>query len=412
MVIGQVFADDNPMEFHGYFRPGAGANSRGGSQVTFQAPGAPAKYRLGNENDNYGEFLFSKKLQEDATSAYFTPYYMLGETDAANSSGSYFTQQAYVEAGNFDFNKDLKFWAGKRYYMRNDIHINDYYFLNTSGYGGGFTDMAIGSIGKLAVAYLVGSDSDSAVGVGNPAKQLIDIRLYDVPAPAGKLTFILTPSTIRGQGKTYTNGDVYQSVSGIGGGIMHVTDNVFGKPGYNKLALLYGTGSSSWRGGGSVSPAIQSQAAADALKYFKDEETLEIAESGSADVSDHFSLMYDAIYKNDDNGQPASSKLTWTSAGIRPIYNFTKNFALVFEAGVDNVDNKTADYKGTLTKFTLAPTLRPNVKFFARPELRLFVTYAKWSNDFNKASAGGVGGDAFAGKTRGMTYGVQTEAWW
>ena len=36
-------------EFHGYFRSGYGLNSVGGHQVAFEAPGADAKYRLGNE---------------------------------------------------------------------------------------------------------------------------------------------------------------------------------------------------------------------------------------------------------------------------------------------------------------------------------------------------------------------------
>src|SRR5260370_17879464 len=45
-------------EFHGYFRSGYGLNSEGGQQVAFQAPGAEAKYRLGNEAETYGEFIF------------------------------------------------------------------------------------------------------------------------------------------------------------------------------------------------------------------------------------------------------------------------------------------------------------------------------------------------------------------
>src|SRR5438552_1949511 len=45
-------------EFHGYFRSGYGLNSQGGGQVVFQAPGADAKYRLGNEAETYGEFIF------------------------------------------------------------------------------------------------------------------------------------------------------------------------------------------------------------------------------------------------------------------------------------------------------------------------------------------------------------------
>ena len=45
-------------EFHGYFRSGYGVNGQGGQQVAFQAPGAGAKYRLGNEAETYGEFIF------------------------------------------------------------------------------------------------------------------------------------------------------------------------------------------------------------------------------------------------------------------------------------------------------------------------------------------------------------------
>ena len=48
----------NAFEFHGYFRSGYGLNSEGGEQVAFQAPGAGAKYRLGNEAETYGEFIF------------------------------------------------------------------------------------------------------------------------------------------------------------------------------------------------------------------------------------------------------------------------------------------------------------------------------------------------------------------
>ena len=40
-------------EFHGYFRSGYGLNSRNGQQVAFQAPGADAKFRLGNEAETY-----------------------------------------------------------------------------------------------------------------------------------------------------------------------------------------------------------------------------------------------------------------------------------------------------------------------------------------------------------------------
>ncbi|MCV5663612.1 carbohydrate porin, partial [Escherichia coli] len=47
------------LEFHGYLRTGTGSSSEGGKQVCFSAPGAGAKYRLGNECETYGEVAFA-----------------------------------------------------------------------------------------------------------------------------------------------------------------------------------------------------------------------------------------------------------------------------------------------------------------------------------------------------------------
>ena len=44
-----------PFEFHGYLRSGYGMNGEGGKMEAFKAPGAFAKYRLGNEAETYGE---------------------------------------------------------------------------------------------------------------------------------------------------------------------------------------------------------------------------------------------------------------------------------------------------------------------------------------------------------------------
>jgi len=56
--ISKLQEQSGAFEFHGYFRSGYGLNGRGGAQVAFQAPGADAKYRLGNEAETYGEFIF------------------------------------------------------------------------------------------------------------------------------------------------------------------------------------------------------------------------------------------------------------------------------------------------------------------------------------------------------------------
>ncbi|HAB18257.1 MAG TPA: hypothetical protein DCE44_17665 [Verrucomicrobiales bacterium] len=58
--VEQVLADF--IDIGGYFRAGYGRDNQGGPQVAFQAPGAPAKYRLGNEAENYGELIFAKNF--------------------------------------------------------------------------------------------------------------------------------------------------------------------------------------------------------------------------------------------------------------------------------------------------------------------------------------------------------------
>ena len=45
------------LEFHGYVRTGTGVTSEGGKQACFGI--APAKYRLGNECETYGEVAFA-----------------------------------------------------------------------------------------------------------------------------------------------------------------------------------------------------------------------------------------------------------------------------------------------------------------------------------------------------------------
>jgi maltoporin len=82
--------------------------------------------------------------------------------------------------------------------------------------------------------------------------------------------------------------------------------------------------------------------------------------------------------------------------------------SLAFEAGLDHTRSGTGRYEGWLEKFTLAPQFGAGRKFFSRPVLRTFVTYANWSDGLR----GFVGGVPYSDKTQGFTYGVQAETWW
>ena len=107
-------------------------------------------------------------------------------------------------------------------------------------------------------------------------------------------------------------------------------------------------------------------------------------------------------------GDPGRGYTRWTSFGARPIWFFNKHASVAFEAGFDHIHDGRERYAGWMRKFTIAPQLATGPTFFARPVLRLFVTYANWSD----ALRGYVGGDAYAGRSAGLTAGVQMEARW
>jgi maltoporin len=99
---------------------------------------------------------------------------------------------------------------------------------------------------------------------------------------------------------------------------------------------------------------------------------------------------------------------------VRPEIFFTKYISLAFEGGFDHTkgfvptQNGDTHMDGWLRKFTIAPQIGAGQKFFSRPVLRAFLTYANWSDAFR----GFVGGQPYLNRTSGLTYGVQAETWW
>src|SRR5262249_7842863 len=77
--------------------------------------------------------------------------------------------------------------------------------------------------------------------------------------------------------------------------------------------------------------------------------------------------------------------------------------------------SSTGQFDGWLRKFTIAPQIGAGRKFFSRPVLRAFLTYADWSDGLR----GFVGGiplqnrtNPFQNRTNGLAYEVQAETWW
>lgn len=405
-----------PMEFHGYLRSGFGLNGEGGKMEAFKAPGAGAKYRLGNEADTYGEIGLTNnwlRLDDPLLSPYVRSTVMVSYSSGENFSyeslndqahgNDFALRQAYVEAGNvFTGIPDIRFWAGQRYYRRHDININDFYYLDMSGYGGGVEDVPVGSWGKVALAWIGGSVDGYATDNGNVAKQNIDFRLYDVKVPLGKLTLWLDYSNTKG-GEVRNVFDAngapirLQSSDGFAVGLIHRTEDEKLWGGYNEFSIQYGIGAAY----NFASTLDTSGPELDDASRFRVTDQLTIQ------PWEHFSMQAIGIYEDTHFGGP-NSRDQWASFGIRPIYHFNDRFSIALETGVDFAKSEPLKTDGHLWKITLAPQISRGGKFFSRPVIRAFVTYAQWSDDFK----GYVGGSAYEHATEGWSYGLQAEAWW
>lgn len=406
----------SPFEFHGYLRSGFGMNGEGGKMEAFKAPGAGAKYRLGNESDTYGELgLTHNWLREDdpleapyvrttvmlsySSTENFT-YDSLNNVDDGNDIA---LRQAFIEGGNvIPGYPDIRFWGGQRYYRRHDIHINDFYYLDMSGYGGGVEDVPLGDFGKLALAWIGGSVDDYVTDNGDVAKQNLDLRIYDIDVPLGKLSLWFDLATTKGgEVRNIANPDGSRmsigSSNGWALGLIHRTGEEAFLGGYNEFTVQYGQGAAYNFAStlDSSGPDLDSADRFRATNHF------------TIQPSPHFSMQALGLYEETDYGGEDSLE-RWSSLGMRPIYHFNDRFSVALETGVDWVRSEPQDTEGHLWKITLAPQISMGGKFFSRPVLRGFVTYAKWSDGFR----GRIGGDAYENATDGLSYGIQVEAWW
>jgi maltoporin len=402
----------NTFEFHGYFRSGYGINSVGGEQVAFQAPGAEAKYRLGNEAETYGELIFINNWLNPAHTSdrtWMKTEFMVEANTTNSQSYSAFPngigndqfrlREAFVQMGNvLDSQPGAKFWAGERYYRRQHVDINDFYLLDLSGYGAGVEDWDIG-IGKMALAFLAGSRPDIVTQNGNLSKTNIDFRFYDLKGPlglwAGWFDFA------REKGGTSSTGLLLPTSNGYAFGLRHQRLEWHG--GFNSFTIQYGTGAASnfsSNGSGTV--------VTDPNLFLKSTAQLLATEQVLIQPNDRFAFMPIFIYQRTKDGNPQHGWDQWVSFGARPEIFFTQHVSLAIEGGFDHTHSRSGGYNGWLRKITIAPQIGAGRKYFSRPVLRAFLTYGDWSDGLR----GFVGGAPFASKTNGFTYGVQAEHWW
>ena len=421
---GIALADggDDSEGFHGYLRDGAGSSSAHGPQSCYGLGGNSQKYRLGNECDAYFEggttWNFSKP---DADGVQFTGTLWANEfspdSQFGQNGGSLGLAKAYVEAKGLSFLNGGTLWIGERYYYRPDIHMLDLQYINMNGTGGGVNNI---NAGPGTFSYAVFKDNDNAAKydptTGNYVATTAAVRqnfIYKgLPVnPGGKLDLAATVINAEGQGKH--NG--YQI------SLFHNQD-VFG--GGNTVGFQYGVGAGSATGpnneiccgriGGAGSTGADS-----GVKVTRIFDHLWI--QPTKDLSAEFIAL---TQKNTgDASQPvavsntlnAVGSSTWTSFGVRPVYGFGEHFKLQGQLAHDTVTVPGGSNE-TLTTMTFAPTVMMGSGYWARPELRFFVTHATWNQAaiaaVNSANNNSAGNNVYQNATAGTSVGLQLEAWW
>jgi maltoporin len=413
------------LDITGYFRAGYGRADVGGPQQAFGIPGV-AKYRLGNEAENYGELAFAKTFYpagaftggQSGTNgpvarmtyrmSFYNPYEDYGSASRTDfASPEVWGSLANVIPGI----PDAKIWAGNRYYRRHDIHINDFYYWDMSGGGAGIEDIPLGA-GKLAGAWIGDGSQSSLYGqqvVVDPknlagfSKTNFDLRYYDWPFFGGTgevgLIYATANSGVDSTGRQAADAD------GVALSLVRTDKGFLDSNSLHILSAQIGNGPAKTFTSGFET--FQDPAGTYIRPDPNDSWRFRATDQIVVKPLDNFSIGSALIYQYTDFGDHAPSQ-EWVSGGLRPIWQINDVFSVAFEGGVDWASNTSSGGGGTLGKLTLAPQVALGDEFFSRPVLRAFLTYATWSDGLQ----GEVGGPSYANKNSGWTWGVQMESWW
>jgi maltoporin len=393
------------LEYHGYFRSGYGVNDKGGHMQAFMAPDALAKYRLGNEQETYIETIFlNKNWNPDPEGVTLETQirvaYQSQQNQTWDPDNQIILREMYGRMGHFcTWDPDIKVWAGQRFLRLPELDINDFWWYDLSGYGGGFEDINVG-IGKLDVTF-VGFASDDltlSTSQGRMSKENINVKVGDIDVPFGKGMFWVNGGFMKGGIDTQDLDFKVPDLGGIDVGVMHY---IPGDDVNNQFAVQYGNGANT-----SLSAGANIPSDGDDRKSWR----VRITDMYNNQITKKLSMQAVGVYQYTRYGDATKNQETWLSLGVRPIYMVSKHFGLELEPGMDYINNPRDGYDTCLFKLTAGIRITPGMIFNSRPAFRIFATYAKWGDGFKGNPL--LGGQGFINQTEGMNYGVQCENWW
>jgi maltoporin len=441
----------------GYFRGGFGGIVQESAPATASFPAAKvggrmtcfsltnpaglvAKYRLGNECEVWSEthFTIVTYAGDDGvvSTVHFMPTIFIPTSNIGYSPNGTVTSPAifttatgatisfpnlYVDLKGLA--ADATVWAGTRYYKRESVYINDFFYWNPSGVGAGIEDIHIDKDLRLSYGVFAvdGQPQTSANGTDPLLPDKVDfgvrqdLQLRGIkPWESGELQIgaqlILDYShhlIVDSSGNPIldANGNE-QSVTHSGWGFtVQFVQKVLG--GDNKLVGQIGKGGGT--GFGTLSRFYYPDFS---LYVLPNQYRIRALDVLTIQPYDFIGGQFVVIYQRDQNWSGVDGQYTtWWSAGGRVTYAPFKYFKVAGEIGFDQITKSISPDVQQLTKYTIAPMLTTGRGFMTRPELRLFFTWAKWTDP---ARGAGVDSGSVYRSTQflsGANFGLQAETW-
>ncbi len=351
--VGALAVEGMDIDFHGYARSGIGRSAEGGDQACFKAAGAPAKFRLGNECETYSELKLGAMLYDDDDVQFYLDtnlaYKISQDTDYEETRAV--LREMNIKATNIfkDSLPGASLWAGKRFYQRHDVHMNDWYYWNTSGPGVGLEDIDLG-FGNLDIAWIRNSpdvqyldDKSSKIEKVTIETDILDFRLNEIKLgnnmslelgldygkgnPPDKVAF-----------KDAVDKDGWMFTGELSMGIMD---------GFNKVVFQYATDAMTGPGVGTSGSYLNT------ADWYKGNKMFRLMDHGTISLTDRLDLMYLLSWTKVEFDNDLSAALkgtgvpddrTWVSAGIRPIWKWNELTSTAIEIGYDKVENAYSSY--------------------------------------------------------------------
>jgi maltoporin len=438
------------MSSRGYFRGGFGASVNKKGRMTCFALANPdgllSKYRLGNECEVWGELELTTVMYagDDGVVANlhfmpvaFIPTTYIGYSPTGVTSSDQGSPGTGATVAFPNLYADIKgiswlfggtAWVGTRYYKRESVYISDFFYWNPSGVGAGIEDIKLGSDLRLSWGvFAVDGQPTGAIpvlpaqidlGVRNDL-QLRGIRPYE----SGEFQIGFQHIADWSNDKDPVTG-ASNTHGGWGVTVRWVQDLLGGD---NKLVFQYGKGGGT--GFGTLSRFYYPDFS---LRWDPKQSRLRLVDVFTIQPTDYLGAQVGLVYQHDDKGTGNSDAVTkWYSAGTRVSLAFPRILSLfdggpafldhaklLGEVGYDRAEKSNGAPLQWLAKFTGALALTGAKGFWGRPELRLFFTWATWSEAAAIATvdSGRLYTDADPVTSKytlsGSTAGLQAEAMW